>query len=219
MTDGVRRRKSSAYVGFSVLTLSTALAGCEEQPVRAPGAVDAPIYASVADCQKEHAPKDCQDGWSAAQNEHQATAPLYTDRAGCEAEWGQGRCGEATGPAPRGDFTPMLAGFILMNSLNQPLRRPCGPGTGVVCDTGGASGGWGSGGGGRGHAVYLGSGGRIFSGGEQLGEAQRTTGGGLRMPRTVPVVEGISGKVSPGLTTRGGFGRAFGRFGGGGRGG
>lgn len=214
MKSKVRRRRS-AYVGFSVATLSAALAGCE-QTVRAPDAKDAPIYASVADCAREHPAKACQDGWDDAETERRATAPLYTDRPQCEAQWGAGHCSEATGPYSAGRFAPALVGFMLMSSLHGPQRPNCGPGAAQPCDTGGASGGWGgSGGGGGGHGVYVGSNGKVFAGWEPVGEMQRTQAGGLSVPRTVPVVEGPGGRVSPGVTTRGGFGRAFGGFGGG----
>jgi hypothetical protein len=210
-----RRRRRSAYVGFSVLSLSAAtLAGCDEA-VRDPDAKDASVYASVADCEREQPQKACEDGWEAAQGEHRATAPLFKDRAQCEAQWGVGRCTDATGPQTTGMFVPALAGFMLLRTFH-PARATCGPGTGLPCADG-AGGGWGGSGGGwssGGHAVYIGSGGKVYSGWQPVGEAVRGPGGDLRAPRTLTVVEGPGGKISPGIT-RGGFGRAFGRFGGG----
>jgi hypothetical protein len=212
-TIGTRRRRS-AYVGFSVLSLSAAaLAGCDDQPVRDPNAKDAPVYSSVADCEKEHAAKDCEDGWQAAQGEHQATAPLYKTQGECETAWGH--CGSASTPSAAGMFVPALAGFMLLNAYH-PSRTDCGPGTRVPCDNG-SGGGWAGGGGGGwggGRAVYIGQGGKVYAGWEPVGDAVRAPGGGLSVPKTVTVVAGPDGKLSPGIT-RGGFGRAFGRFGGG----
>jgi uncharacterized protein YgiB involved in biofilm formation len=206
MTTNGKRRRRSAYVGFSVLSLSAAtLAGCDDSPVRDPDAKDAPIYASVAECEREHPAKDCEDGWQAAQSEHTATAPVFHNRAECEAEWGPGRCEAASGPSAAGMFVPAIAGFMLMNSLRQ-AQQPCDPRYNAYC---GGYGGYGGG-----HAVYIGSGGRVYAGSEPVGDAQRTANGGFRAPRSVPVVEGPGGKVSAGVT-RGGFGRMFGRFGGG----
>jgi len=207
MPSGERRRKS-AYVGFSVISLSAAtLAGCD-QPVRDAAAQDARLYASVSDCEREAPAKACEDGWTAAQGEHNATAPLFSDRAQCEAQWGQGRCTAATTPYAARDFVPAIAGFMLVSSFRTPQ---CGPGSGVPCDqSGGGGGGWVV----HSHPVYIGTGGKIFAGWQPVGEAVRTNDGGLSVPRTVTVVED-GGRVSPGITTRGGFGRAFGAFGGG----
>jgi uncharacterized protein YgiB involved in biofilm formation len=208
MPNGGRRRKS-AYVGFSVISLSAAtLAGCDE-PVRDPEAQDTRVYTSVADCEREAPARACEDGWTAAQGEHGASAPLFSDRAGCETQWGQGRCTQGAGPRAAQYFVPAVAGFMLVSSFRRPQ---CDPGTGVACDQagGGHGGGWVT----ASHPVYIGSGGKVFAGWQPVGDAVRTANGGLSVPRTVTVVaEG--GRVSPGITTRGGFGRAFGRFGGG----
>lgn len=210
MLNGGRRRKS-AHVGFSVISLSAAtLAGCD-QPVRDPQAQDARIYTSVADCELEAATRACEDGWTAAQGEHGASAPLFSDRAQCEAQWGQGRCAQGTGPGAAQYFVPAIAGFMLVSSY-RPAQ--CGPGTAVACNQPGG----GHGGGGwvtTSRPVYIGSGGKVFADWQPVGDAVRTSGGGLSVPRTAAVVE-EGGRVSPGITTRGGFGRAFGRFGGGG---
>jgi uncharacterized protein YgiB involved in biofilm formation len=188
------------------------MAGCEEA-VREPGAQDARVYASVAECAQEHPAKACQDGWDAAETERTTTAPLFSTRADCEAQWGSGDCQPTAGPKA-GLFAPAMAGFMLA-TMAQPQRRPCGPGTGQACDSGGASGAWGSGGGSGGaHAVYIGQGGKVYAGWETVGQARSGAQGRLAVPRTVTVVEAPGGRVSPGITTRGGFGRIGAFFGG-----
>jgi uncharacterized protein YgiB involved in biofilm formation len=193
-------RRRSAYVGFTALTLSaTALAGCE-QTTRAPGPHDAPVYASLDACKKEHDAKTCDAAWDASVKE-QADAKTYVDPAQCNTDWGEGHCRETSTPGGGHLFVPIMAGFMLANLMNQNQR--CGPGTGNDCYGGG-------------HAVFIGGGGRMYAGSTYIGDARPDASGRFAPPRTVTVAEGPGGRISPGVTTRGGFGRFFG---GGGRGG
>jgi uncharacterized protein YgiB involved in biofilm formation len=97
-------RRRSAYVGFSVLTLSaTALAGCEKQPD------PLKVYSSVADCRAEHPGEACDTAWRASVGEHDKTAPRYTRKEECEAQYGVGHCETREG----GNFMPMMAGFVI----------------------------------------------------------------------------------------------------------
>jgi len=104
---GSRRR--SAFVGFSILSLSAAgLAGCErhdEQPK---------VYSSVADCRAEHPGQACDTAWQASVGEHDQTAPHYTRKEECEAQYGVGHCETHEG----GFFMPMMAGFMLGQMMN-----------------------------------------------------------------------------------------------------
>lgn len=186
----MRPMRRSAYVGFSVLTLSAAtLAGCDE-PQRVPGAKDAHVYQSLADCQREQSAEVCKIAYEQSAKD-QANAPRFNDRARCEAEWGPGHCGESH-QGGGSFFVPLIAGFMLSNALN--AHRDCGPGTGRDCGYGA-------------HGVFVGSGGRMYAGGSYVGDAQRDPNGRYAPPRTIPVAEGPGGKLSPGGTTRGGFGR------------
>jgi uncharacterized protein YgiB involved in biofilm formation len=204
----MRLRKRSAYVGFSAIGMSAALAGCG--PERAPDAKDVSLYRSVAECSAERGQKDCDAGWTAAQDEHRKDAPKFADRAACEADWGEGKCEEARNPGGGSFFMPALMGFMMGRALSG------GPTTGVGpqgcppgqpnCAQGGARG------------VYVGSGGGLYSGRDRIGDAA-ARGGTYELPRTVAVSEGPGGRLSPGVT-RGGFGRSagihgFGRGGGG----
>ena len=104
---GSRRR--SAFVGFSILSLSAAgLAGCErhdEQPK---------VYSSVADCRAEHPGQACDTAWQASVGEHDQNAPRYTRKEECEAQYGYGHCETHEG----GFFMPMMAGFVLGQMIN-----------------------------------------------------------------------------------------------------
>ena len=104
-------RKRSAYVGFSALSLSAlVLAGCDrpEQPR---------VYSSVADCKAEHPAQACDAAWQASVGEHQSTAPQFTQKEQCEAQYGVGHC--ETGHNEHGGFfMPMMAGFMIGHMMN-----------------------------------------------------------------------------------------------------
>jgi uncharacterized protein YgiB involved in biofilm formation len=103
-------RRRSVYVGFSVLTLSAAgaLAGCDR-------AADQPkVYSTVADCRAEHPGQACDAAWQASVGEHDQTAPHYTRKEECEAQYGVGHCESRQG----GIFIPMMAGFVLGQMMN-----------------------------------------------------------------------------------------------------
>ena len=104
------RRRRSLGLGLSALTLSAALAGC--------GRDDPPkVYGSVQDCKAEHPAQACQDAWQASVGEHQSTAPQYSQKAQCEAQYGVGHCETRSGE--HGDvFMPMMAGFMIGQMLN-----------------------------------------------------------------------------------------------------
>jgi len=110
-TDRPQRRRRSLTLGLSALTLSAALAGC--------GRDDPPkVYGSVRDCKAEHPAQACQDAWQASVGEHQATAPQYSQKAQCEAQYGVGHCETRSGE--RGDiFMPMMAGFMIGQMMSQ----------------------------------------------------------------------------------------------------
>ena len=109
--DRSRRRRRSLGLGLSALTFSAALAGC--------GRDDPPkVYGSVADCKAEHPPQACQEAWQASVGEHQSTAPQYSQKAQCEAQYGVGHCETRSGE--HGDiFMPMMAGFMIGRMMNQ----------------------------------------------------------------------------------------------------
>ncbi|HEX4181147.1 MAG TPA: DUF1190 domain-containing protein [Caulobacteraceae bacterium] len=154
-------RRRSAYVGFSVLTLSAAgLAGC--------GGGDQPkVYNSVAACKADHPGHACDDAWQASVGEHDKTAPRYTNEQACEAQYGPGHCEAREGGQV---FMPLMAGFILGQMLNNNR-----------CNTGapyGNCGGYG-GGGYFGHPVFYASGGGYRTPAINPGESVFTRSGGV----------------------------------------
>lgn len=143
-------RRRSAYVSFSALTLSaTALAGCEQRP-------DPPkVYSSVAECQSEHPGQACNDAWQASVGEHDSTAPHYTRKEECEAQYGYGHCEDRGG-----FFMPLMAGFILGQMMNH-------------------NNGYGYGGGYVGHPVFFSPGGGYRAPIVPAGESVFTRSGGV----------------------------------------
>ena len=144
-------RRRSAYVGFSILTLSAAaLAGCERHD-------DQPkVYSSVADCRAEHPGQACDTAWQASVGEHDQTAPHYTRKEECEAQYGVGHCESREGG---GFFMPMMAGFVLGQMMH--------------------GGGYGYGGGYVGHPVFFSAGGGYRAPVFGAGESMFTRGGGV----------------------------------------
>ena len=118
------KRKRSAYVGFSLMTVSAALIGCERpnpEPAR-PGptqaaAEAAPVaYASVQDCAGQNDPAACEAAFQQARAEHDQTAPRFTSQTDCEQQWGEGNCENRPDQARSGGssvFMPILAGFMI----------------------------------------------------------------------------------------------------------
>jgi uncharacterized protein YgiB involved in biofilm formation len=104
-------RRRSAYVGFSILTLAaTPLAGCERHDDRPK------VYSSLADCRAEHPTGQiCDSAWQASVGEHDKTAPRFTQKQQCEAQYGVGHCESREGG---GFFMPMMAGFVIGQMLN-----------------------------------------------------------------------------------------------------
>jgi len=97
--------------------------------------VAAAAYESVDQCVADGRARDaCKNALSEASAEHQRSAPRYTKREDCEAEFGVNACREL--PASNGGgsaaafFAPAMTGFLLANALGsgyaaQPLYRPC----------------------------------------------------------------------------------------------
>ncbi len=206
--------RRSTYVGFTVFTLSAALAACGGDVETGK---EAAVYTSVEQCQKANPGADCEKALREAQLEHLKTAPAAQTRAQCEQEWGDGHCEEHPGSTGGSVFLPMMAGFMLGHALAGPgpgMGQPgCAPNDPRCNNDPGRSGFTGGS-----HGVYVGRTGGLFSGGSRIGDAEMKNGG-YQAPSRAFVSEGAGGKVTGGRVTRGGFGRFGGFHFGGGRGG
>jgi len=106
------------------------LATCDETPETP----DAVFFKSEAECAAANDPTDCRDAFETARKEHWRTAPSFTSRDSCEAQFGAQNCvqtnvqpgtaqaapGTASVPASPGAtagmsswFIPALAGYFI----------------------------------------------------------------------------------------------------------
>jgi uncharacterized protein YgiB involved in biofilm formation len=145
----MNKRKRSGHVGFSALTLAAvALAGCERHQDQAK------VYTSLEECRAEQPAQACDTAWQASVGEHDATAPKFSDKAQCEAQYGVGHCETRQGG---GFFMPMMAGFMIGRMMNNPYGQ-----SGYV-----------------GHPVFFAPGGGYAAPSVRPGEAMFTRGGGV----------------------------------------
>ena len=155
------RRRRSATVAISVISLSAMVAACDDAP-------EPKVYRSVADCAADHDSKVCDSAWQASVGEQAASAPQYNVRDGCEQQYGAGHC--MAYDSPRGQvFIPLMAGFIVGRMMSRPDSN--GP----------ATGGWSGGGGGGyvGHPVFFNAGGGYSAPAARSGEALFTRSAGF----------------------------------------
>jgi uncharacterized protein YgiB involved in biofilm formation len=153
-------RRRSAYVGFSVLALSsTGLASCD-RPAEQPK-----VYSSLEQCRTDHPGQACDDAWQASVGEHDRDAPRFNDQSQCEAQYGPGHCENHGG----GIFMPLMAGFVLGQMLNHNNN----------CNNGGYGCGGYGGGGYIGHPVFYSAGGGYRAPTVGPGEGLFTRSGGI----------------------------------------
>jgi uncharacterized protein YgiB involved in biofilm formation len=94
------------------------------------GSEQSTIFTDQADCQMTRSADDCLEGMIAAQKEHVRTAPQFANREECEAQFGEGKCGQlddATAkqntyygsgtsnsrPQHANPFIPMMQGYLM----------------------------------------------------------------------------------------------------------
>ena len=97
------------------------LAACDE----APETPDAVFFKSEAECSSANDPTDCRDAFETARKEHWRSAPSFTNREACEAQFGAQNCVQTnvqpgTAQAAPGAsagmtswFIPALAGYFI----------------------------------------------------------------------------------------------------------
>ena len=78
----------------------------------------------------------CEAKLNEAIKVHAESAPRFDSRAACEAEYGAGNCGGATGATGQSYFSPFLTGFLLSqvigNITNSAYRTGAGYGGGPI---------------------------------------------------------------------------------------
>lgn len=135
--------------------------------------VAAAAYESVDQCAASgrYSRDACQQAFGEAKDAHQRSAPRYSRREDCEAEFGANACtalppadAAAPGPTAASLFVPAMAGFLLANAVTsgyaaQPIYRPCTPDSSdPQCRRSGTTGG-----GGGARWFYTGTGARVSS--------------------------------------------------------
>jgi uncharacterized protein YgiB involved in biofilm formation len=95
---------------------------------------EAYVFRTVQDCVlgQSLAEAACREEYRQALAEHERTAPRYTNRAECEAEFGANACEQrATGTSSGSVFMPLLAGYMIGHATagrsaisSQPLYPP-----------------------------------------------------------------------------------------------
>lgn len=121
----MRRRltgsKSPILALGTIAASSLFLSGCGEDP--ADGDV---LFTSVGQCMSSGVGAQlCWVAYQDAMRAHLTSAPRFTNKTSCEAEYGAGQCVEqetSTVPGNKGStgnfFVPFLAGFVLSSAIN-----------------------------------------------------------------------------------------------------
>ena len=120
----MKRSKRITLVLMGTAGLIT-LAACDDKPE----VEDARFFKSEAECSASNDPQDCKDAFDTARKEHWRTAPSFTSREACEAQFGAANCvqtnvqpgtaqaGTSTGTTASagmsGWFLPALAGYFI----------------------------------------------------------------------------------------------------------
>lgn len=123
-------KKKSAAVKLVLLgSAGVVAAGCDGAPPD-----DAKFFSSAKDCSAIHGDAACQDAQKKSEAIHLAEAPKFARKEACEAEFGAGNC-ETRQSSSGSVFLPLMMGYMLGKSFNQPVYR--GPDGGAVAKSGG----------------------------------------------------------------------------------
>ncbi|MBP2313329.1 DUF1190 domain-containing protein [Azospirillum soli] len=90
------------------------------------GPHEATVYPSIEACARELPVEDCRNALAAAQEEHRASAPQFSNRDACETEVGDGACTWQTRDVGglNGTFVPTLVGFMVGRGLTGSYAQP-----------------------------------------------------------------------------------------------
>lgn len=127
----MKRSKRITLVLMGTAGLIT-LAACDDTPE----VEDAKFFKSEAECAASSDPQDCKDAFETARKEHWRTAPSFTSRESCEAQFGAANCvqtnvqpgtAQATPTASAGMsswFLPALGGYFIGRTLGGLSAMP-----------------------------------------------------------------------------------------------
>jgi len=110
-------------IGSLAVVTYAGLASCDGSP---PAFEDA-HFTSVTECVRAGFPdRLCEGSYNAAWTNYLSSAPQFSSQASCEAEWGEWQCMErdavptgVSGPSTGSVFVPLLAGFVVSQSLQR----------------------------------------------------------------------------------------------------
>jgi uncharacterized protein YgiB involved in biofilm formation len=177
------RRRRSALLGLSALSLSVGAAGCERQAAPVEVAEQPmPVYASAAECAGVEEKSVCEAAFAKAAAEHDQTAPKFASRADCEAHFDSAACEPRRTEGGGSVFMPMMMGMMMGQMMSGRV----------------------------GHPVYTDRAGATYSGSTRVAEPRSGFGAGSAgLPRTVTAPMTQDGAIAPrGATLRGGFGQS-----------
>jgi len=111
----MKRSSNMKVLTIGLLTVSAfALAACQQDEA------DAFSFTNVEQCisasrsvEATFTEKECRDGFIAAQNSYEKTAPKYADENVCESEHGDNACVAATGSDGGSVFVPLMMGYMM----------------------------------------------------------------------------------------------------------
>ncbi|WP_323041982.1 DUF1190 domain-containing protein [Gemmobacter sp.] len=114
-------RKRSSTVALAILGAAAfALAGCREEQVDAQAFPDLQSCKEAANRGGMFPSSDCDTAFAAAQTLHVESAPRYDSLEVCEAQHGEGACGDEAAVQSGGSgsiFMPLMMGYLMGSML------------------------------------------------------------------------------------------------------
>lgn len=114
-------RKRSSTVALAILGAAAfALAGCREELVDAQAFPDLKSCKEAADKGGMFPPSDCDTAFAEAKALHVESAPRYDSLEVCEAQHGEGACGDEAAVQSGGSgsiFMPLMMGYLMGSML------------------------------------------------------------------------------------------------------
>lgn len=123
--------KKSSHIRLVLLgSASIALAACDQGPPP-----DIKFFSDAKECSAVHRPAECEEAAKKSEQIHLAEAPKFSRKEECEAEFGAGNCETRQASNGGSIFLPLLMGYMMGKSFNQPVYR--GPDNGAMMKSGG----------------------------------------------------------------------------------